>query len=232
MVEIVEKVLRVFHDNNIFNEGIELIGSWCFQLYQRHLGAKSFPLRTQDIDFLIPHPYRGREHKGFINQLEQLGFTCDFDNDGSLYLWNSELKIEFIIPQKGRGIERTIKIKELGISAIPLRYVSILLDNPITVKEGDINILIPNPVNFCIHKLIIASRRKKIEKSLKDLQQAISTSVITDSQEMKKVFDSLPKKWKQAILLMLERAKEELPLLIDDIENLELTLQNMKQLFV
>jgi hypothetical protein len=228
VVGIVEKILKVFHDNNIFNEGVELIGSWCFQLYQKYLGAKSFPLRTQDIDFLIPHPYRGGEHKDFINKLEELGFTCDFNNDGSLYLWNSELKIEFITPQKGRGIERTIKVKELGISAIPLRFVSILLDNPITVKEGDINILIPNPVNFCIHKLIIASRRKKIEKSLKDLQQAIYTSVITDSEETRKLFDSLPKKWKQAILLMLERAKEELPLLLDDIENLELTLQKTK----
>lgn len=228
MVETVEKILKVFHDNNIFNEGVELIGSWCFQLYQKHLGAKSFPLRTQDIDFLIPHPYRGGEHKDFINKLEGLGFTCDFNNDGSLYLWNSELKIEFIIPQKGRGVERTIKIKALGISAIPLRYVSILLDNPIIVKEGDINILIPNPVNFCIHKLIIASRRKKIDKSLKDLQQAICTSVIVDSEEIRKLFDSLPKKWKQAILLMLERAREELPLLLDDIENLELTLQETK----
>jgi len=228
VVETVEKILRVFHDNNIFNEGVELIGSWCFQLYQKHLGAKSFPLRTQDIDFLIPHPYRGREHKNFISQLEGLGFTCDFNNDGSLYLWNSELKIEFIIPQKGRGIERTIKVKELGINAIPLRYVSILLDNPITVKEGDINILIPNPVNFCIHKLIIASRRKKIDKSLKDLQQAICTSVIADFEEIRKLFDSLPKKWKQAILLMLERAKEELPLLLDEVEYLELTLQKTK----
>lgn len=49
MITAIERILKVFADNNLFNEGVELIGSWCFQLYQRHLGAKSFPLRTQDI---------------------------------------------------------------------------------------------------------------------------------------------------------------------------------------
>lgn len=52
MIEIIRKILKIFADNNLFEEGVELIGSWCFQLYQRHLGAKDFPLRTQDIDFL------------------------------------------------------------------------------------------------------------------------------------------------------------------------------------
>ena len=61
MIKLVADILQVFADNNLFNEGVELIGSWCFQLYQKHLGAKSFPLRTIDIDFLIPNPYRGKE---------------------------------------------------------------------------------------------------------------------------------------------------------------------------
>jgi vacuolar-type H+-ATPase subunit F/Vma7 len=76
--------------------------------------------------------------------------------------------------------------------------------------------------------MIIASRRKKIDESLKDLQQAICTSVIADPEAIRKLFNSLPKKWKKAILLMLERAAEELPLLLDDIENLKLTLQKVK----
>ncbi len=74
MVDLIRRVLRVFADNHLFDEGVELIGSWCFQLYQKHLGAKEFPFRTQDIDFLIPNPFRGKEHAGFIRQLEGLGF--------------------------------------------------------------------------------------------------------------------------------------------------------------
>jgi hypothetical protein len=155
VVEIIEKILKVFQDNNLFEEGVELIGSWCFQLYQKHLGAKQFPLRTQDIDFLIPFPFHGREHLNFIEQLEGLGFRYDFKRDGSLYLWNAELKIEFITPEKGRGVDKAIKIKKLGITAIPLRFVSLLLDNPVTVIDNGIKIRIPNPANFCLHKLII-----------------------------------------------------------------------------
>ena len=126
MDKIILKILKVFADNNLFNEGIELIGSWSFQLYQKHLGAKSFPLRTQDIDFLIPNPYKGKEHANFIKQLEELGFKRDFSSNGSLYLWNAELKIEFITPQKGRGLDDSIRVRKLGFNAIPLRFVDLL----------------------------------------------------------------------------------------------------------
>lgn len=226
MVKLIEQILKVFAANHLFDEGVALIGSWCFQLYQKHLGAKSFPLRTQDIDFLIPNPFHGKEHADFIEQLEGLGFSRDFKRNGSLYLWNAELKIEFITPEKGRGVDSAIKIKKLGVNAIPLRFVSLLLDSPITVTEDGLKILIPNPANFCLHKLIIASRRRKIDKSLKDLQQAICTSVIVRPEEMRKLFNSLPKKWKQSVLRMLEKSRQELPLLSDGIEALSVTLQN------
>ena len=54
MIESVRKILKIFYENNLFEEGVELIGSWCFQLYVKHLGAEPFPLRTQDIDFFNP----------------------------------------------------------------------------------------------------------------------------------------------------------------------------------
>lgn len=225
MIETIKIILKTFADNNLFNEGVELIGSWCFQLYQKHLGAKSFPLRTQDIDFLIPNPYKGKKHLGFIKQLEELGFKCDFKRDGSLYLWNAELKIEFITPEKGRGADSSIRIKKLGINAIPLRFVSLLLDNPITIVEDGIKIQVPNPANFCLHKLIVASRRRRIDKGLKDLEQAICTSVIVDSREIQQLFGSLPKKWGQRITRVLEKAEEELPLLTEEIRKLKFTLQ-------
>ncbi len=229
MINLIERILKVFSDNHLFEEGVELIGSWCFQLYQKHLGAQSFPLRTQDIDFLIPNPFHGKEHADFIDQLEKLGFSRDFKRDGSMYLWNAELKIEFITPEKGRGADGAIKIRKLGVNAIPLRFVGLLLDKPITVIENRQKILIPNPANFCLHKLIIASRRRKIDKSVKDLQQAICTSVIVDKQEIRKLFDSLPKKWRQAILRMLERSKQEFPLLIKEIEEISFALQNSEK---
>ena len=229
MVKLIEQVLRVFADNHLFDEGVELIGSWCFHLYQKHLGAENFPLRTQDIDFLVPNPFHGKEHTDFIEQLEKLGFNRDFKRNGSMYLWNAELKIEFISPEKGRGQDGAIKIKKLGVNAIPLRFVGLLLDNPVTITENGIKVLVPNPANFCLHKLIIASRRRNINKSIKDLQQAICTSMIVDKQKICKLFMSLPKKWKQSILRMLEKSKQELPLLIKEIGELTITLQTAEK---
>lgn len=229
MIKGIAEILKVFANNNLFEEGVELIGSWCFQLYLKHLGAKSFPLRTQDIDFLIPNPFRGKEHTDFIQQLEDLGFNRDFKRDGSLYLWNADLKIEFITPEKGRGVESSIKIKKLGINAMPLRFVSLLLDNPIAIVEDGVKILVPNPANFCLHKLIIASRRRKIDKSLKDLQQAICASVVVNREDMQRLFHSLPKGWRQSILRTLEKAKQELPLLSEEVDNLSLTLQEAQK---
>lgn len=229
MIKQIRLILKAFADNGLFEEGVELIGSWCFKLYQEHLGATAFPLLTQDIDFLIPNPWHGKEHHDFIARLEKLGFLCDANRDGSIYLWNEELKIEFISPEKGRGTDSSIKIKKLGINAIALRFVGLLLDNPITIRDNGIDVRVPNPANYCLHKLIIASRRRKTDKSLKDLQQAVCTSSIVDQKEIKALYDSLPSKWKKAIDRMLEKAGKELPLLEDGIIRLKITLQDVNK---
>ena len=230
MVDLIGKILRVFADNNLFEEGVELIGSWCFKLYQKHLGVDNFPLRTPDIDFLIPTPFHGKEHANFVKQLEALGFDVDFKSDGSLYLWNAELKIEFITVEKGRGSNRAIKVNKLGVNAIPLRHVGLLLDKPIMITDNGMKIRVPAPSRFCLHKLIIASRRRKLDKSLKDLQQAIYTSTIVDKKEIQELFRTLPKKWRQAVLKMLDKAKAEFPSMGTEIEKLSLTLQNVVKL--
>ena len=47
MENLFHKILKVFSNHNLFDEGVELIGSWCFYLYQKKLGVEFFPLRTQ-----------------------------------------------------------------------------------------------------------------------------------------------------------------------------------------
>lgn len=97
MFETVREILKVFDKHSLWDEGVELIGSWCFLLYQKHHGAQNYPFRTQDIDFLITVPYRGKKNINLIEELEKLGFRFSFNHDGSIYLWNSELKYDFHI---------------------------------------------------------------------------------------------------------------------------------------
>ncbi len=40
MLEPVKNVLKIIDDNDLWKEGIVLIGSWCFFLYQEHFGVK------------------------------------------------------------------------------------------------------------------------------------------------------------------------------------------------
>ncbi|OGS23480.1 MAG: hypothetical protein A2297_01625 [Elusimicrobia bacterium RIFOXYB2_FULL_48_7] len=226
MYKIINKILAVFEENGLWEDGVELVGSWCFNLYQEHLGVKSYPLKTQDIDFLIPVPFKSRKHIDLVEELGKIGFQHSFNQDGSIYLWNAELKIEFLVPQKSKGDDKAIDIKGLSIKAIPLRFVNILLDHPITVEDNGINIRIPNPSAFCLQKIIVAFRRKKLDKRIKDLEQAIYVFEITNKNDLKHLFMSFPKPWQKAIIINLKDSKKLLPLLEDDISRILDTLQN------
>lgn len=102
MIDLIQKILRIFEENGLWDDGVELIGSWCFQLYQKHYGVKNYPFRTIDIDFLIPSPFKGKKKIGIVGLLEPLGFKAGFNSDGSIYLWGPELKIEFLTAERSK----------------------------------------------------------------------------------------------------------------------------------
>lgn len=218
MIKQVRKILKVFDENNLFDHGIELIGSWCFMLYQEHLGVKPFPFRTLDIDFLIPVPYRGKNKIDLCALLEPLGFTAGFNSDGSIYLWSSDLKIEFLTPERGAGSNKAKYIENLSLKVIPLRFVSLLFDDPITINYGGVRVAVPNLSAFSLHKLLISVKRKKKDKQLKDLEQAILVFDVVDSREVKALYNKLPKPWQKTILKVLVDGKKTLPLRKDIID--------------
>jgi hypothetical protein len=226
VLEIIEEILKVFAKNGLFDEGIELIGSWSFLVYQKYLGARSLPFVTQDVDFLIPNPFYGREHPDLVEQLESLGFRHDFRSDGSVFLWKADFVIEFLTPDKGRGAAHSVNFKKLGIRAVPLRYLGLLLEDPMTVSVEGIKVRVPKPANYFFHKLIISARRKNMGKSRKDLEQAICTSVIVDAEDMAGRFKRFPKGWRTDILKVLFRAEKNLPLYAKELARIELALQS------
>lgn len=48
-LEPIKEILQILSDQGLWEQGVELIGSWCFKIYQEYLGVESFPLRTEDI---------------------------------------------------------------------------------------------------------------------------------------------------------------------------------------
>ncbi|MBF0570496.1 MAG: hypothetical protein HQL12_01360 [Candidatus Omnitrophica bacterium] len=225
MLKIIEEILKIFAKNGLFEEGIELIGSWSFLIYQKYLGAKSLPFVTHDVDFLIPNPFHGKEHLEFAQQLEGLGFRCDFRRDGSVFFWKADFVIEFLTPEKGRGSAGPINFKKLGLKAVPLRYLGLLLEDSIIVSVEGVKVRVPSPANYFFHKLIISARRKNMDKRGKDLEQAICTSVIVDTADMANRFKKFPKGWRADILKVLARAQKDLPLYVKEVERINLFLQ-------
>lgn len=225
MLAAVKEILRVFDKHSLWDEGVELIGSWCFQLYQKHFGVKYYPFKTQDIDFLIPYPFRGGKNVNLIGELEKLGYRFSFHHDGNGYLWNSEIKIEFITPERGRGGVSSIAIKPLSLRAMPLRFVDILLKDPVCVVEDGIRINVPNPAAFCLHKIIISDRRKRADKTEKDMEQAIYSFKAADKIKLQQLFQSFPKTWQKAIIRNLNNSREIVPLLNEEIDRILFMLQ-------
>jgi hypothetical protein len=225
MIKIVKDILEIFDKNGLWEEDVELIGSWCFLLYQKYYGVKKYPLRTTDIDFLIPFPYKGKKNIHLIKFLETLGFRLDFNTDGSLFLKNAELKIEFLSPEKGWGSEKPFEIKKLSLKTTPLRFLDMLLKDKLIVKEDTLNISIPSPLNFCLHKLLIAQRREKNSKKINDIEQAVYVLEVIDLVRFKNEYNNLPKKSKRYIMQSLEEAKIQVPLKEDVIDRAIITLQ-------
>lgn len=226
MIDVVNRILRVFDENHLWDNGVELVGSWCFLLYTEHFGVKSYPFRTVDIDFLIPNPFKSKKKINIADLLEGLGYKTAFNSDGSIYLWNPELKIEFITAEKGRGSEKAIEIKNLSLRAIPLRYTDILLAEPVSIIEDGINVRIPSPASFALHKLLISAKRKNPEKKAKDIEQALLVLDAVNREDVVKIYRSFPAPWKKNIINTLKKSERDLFLYKQIIQKVLSTLQS------
>jgi len=189
----------------LFAAGIELVGSYCFKVYQSNFGVEWFPLRTVDEDFAIPIPYKGPSADLEV-VLKELGFRQDFRSDGTIFYEGNGLKIEFLQPRKGSGLKEPLpQVKELSTVPIPLPYLNILLDNKVTAKLRDIGqISIPSLPAFMLHKLLIANLPKRRDKSEKDYIQAVAVGkrIAADQdliREVSEIMQSIPKSWQQKI---------------------------------
>lgn len=91
--------------------------------------------------------------------------------------------------------------------------------------KSEPRIAIPNPSSFCLHKLLIALRRKNNAKDLKDKEQAILTFLICDKKYLVDTYNQLPKPWKKKIISTLENALDTMPLHKNTIKEMVVTLQ-------
>ncbi len=120
--------------------------------------------------------------------------------------------LEFLVPEKGRGTDKPHPLPMLGLNATPLRFLDFLTQHTIETGIENFSITLPHPIYYALHKLMVGHRRFKKDKAIKDRQSGIDilNALIQkgEAAEIKKVFDSISKKWQNKIKNSLEKAQE------------------------
>jgi hypothetical protein len=173
--EVVDNVLEALNREGILQHLI-IVGSWCTYFYRHHYGEifRVSPLRTLDIDINVSRLRRAKSQTDIPALLAPLGFDYQSHRDGSMSLIHPAIKIEFLVPEKGRGAEGPLTLKGFRITAQPLRFLSLLEEDVLGVEYRGMTVNVPSPAHFAFHKLVISQRRwKKGEKPPRDIRQAL-----------------------------------------------------------
>ncbi|MEI6633034.1 MAG: GSU2403 family nucleotidyltransferase fold protein [Chlamydiota bacterium] len=211
------EVLRRFNKAHLLNDFI-LIGSWCVVFYREYFAPRPFidhtALKTRDMDFLIAAPHTLRTEVNIPLMLKDLGYVKVMEAEkGYMKLAHADLILEFLVPEKGRGMDKPYNLPGLGISATALRFLNFLTDNTIKVRIEGFYLTVPHPANFALHKLIIFQRRAKEDKAVKDKNAAIGIlRALIDKGEadiLHRVFKSIPDKWQKKIRRGLDEIIEK-----------------------
>lgn len=215
--ELCFEILKRFHRAGILKDFV-LIGSWCVYFYKEYFPGSPYisqaVIKTRDIDFLVGDPGKIKKEVDIPELLKDLGFVTIFKGDkGYIKLDHPELILEFLVPEKGRGIDKPYSLRKLGVNAVALRFLDFLLADTIKVKSEDFVLTLLHPANFALHKLIIFQRRSNREKAVKDKNAALDVlKALIEKGEMHKIektFVSVPPKWRKKILKGLEESGEE-----------------------
>lgn len=203
------EVLRRFQAAGLLKE-LVLIGSWCQHFYRSYfIGLRYIPtIRTRDMDFLVPVPFRIKNKVDVEELLRDKGFVVTFSGGaGYMKLMHPDMIAEFLVPEKGKGSDKPYPLPQLSMNAQPLRFLDYLLQNTICIEAEGLKINVPHPAAFALHKLIISSRRTKEEKLLKDRKEALAvlTALVRkgDEGEIKSMLDRMPSRWRKRVMDVL-----------------------------
>jgi len=209
------EVLRRLDKAGILKD-IVLIGSWCTVFYKDFFARKKYmaSLRTRDMDLLIPQPRAIKAKVDIAELLKDLGFIVGFTgSQGYIRLEHPQLIVEFLVPERGKGSDKPYSLPQLGLNAQALRFLEFLSQDTIKSKVGSINVTLPHPANFALHKLIVMSRRTKAEKQAKDKDAAIKIlNALVDTEQhntIKNAFQAMSKKWQGIVKKQLTDLTEK-----------------------
>lgn len=222
--DILSELLRRFSQERILDE-VMLIGSWCLAVYRSALaGTGNFPvIRTLDADFLIPNPKGLKREVDIPVLLKELGFVpTHYRSSGWVVYDHSELRVEFLIPELGRGSDSAHEIKKLHVKAQGLRYLNLLADHPRRLPYTGLSVCVPEPAAFALQKLIISERRLRKVKRQRDVDTAVVVldyvfSNPSELNRLKVISRGLPAGWLKTLVGLAGKNHEGLSVLLSTL---------------
>ena len=210
--DIFFKLLHKFERAGVLDQ-VMLIGSWCLSFYRSTLGkAGKLPvLRTLDADFLIPSQRSLKREVDIPALLKEMGFVQTFYRSSGWVVYDHpELRVEFLIPETGRGRDSAHEVKKLHVNAQGLRYLNLLADHPRELFYEGLSVRVPEPAAFALQKLIISQRRQDKLKQQRDLDTAVALLdyVFSNSKELSKlknILKDLPKGWGKTLKILAKK---------------------------
>ena len=216
--ELLYSVLSSLHRAGILADCV-LIGSWCQDFY-RHKYNNPFQIpavTTTDADLLIPKRIKFKKHVDIPAIMEDNGFKVEQERTSSLMKFiHEDFKFEFLTEAGAKPTETVHWFKNLNLNAQELHFMNIPLAYNFVMPFRDIEVRIPEPEAFALHKLIISQRRLKPEKKEKDTETArgMFEFIATQPQcqkRLKEIIEEFPKGWWKRIDEALRATNIELP---------------------
>lgn len=208
------EVLKRFERAGILKRLI-IIGSWSVYFYKYYFNSKEYStfIRTMDIDFLVPLPIALHKKIRVLDLLEDLGFIEEYKGSkGYMKISHPDLIVEFLVPERGGGHDKPYLIPQLSINATPLRFLDFLAENTISIYAEDINIKLPHPAAYALHKFIVFKRRRNADKHDRDIEGALRVFRALlrhgDAAAIKRIFGKMHKRWQKTVIDNLQSIKE------------------------
>jgi len=216
----------------ICHDGL-LVGTLAYTVYSGMLGYvfEKSTLMTQDIDIARDDRVQIAAPVIDVKTLfSRRGIQCRAIPPlskkalPSSYVSSDGIRIDFLVPLRGKAKEGVRMPKVSGAGATALRFLDYLIEDPVesvlVAPAGGVLVSVPRPERFAIHKLIVAAYRPvtEIAKKEKDLHQAGQLIAVLSEErkrELKTVFRravKMGKKWERAI-------KSSLALLPKDVRS-------------
>jgi len=210
---------NAFAREGLWEEGLMLIGSWCFNVYVQAFGVQFYPLRTMDFDFGLRIPYTG--DKADVDKLlRELGFTARVDPGHG--------KIDYVLPGVGmvevfidrdKATKKEIDKVRSDLSMWPaaVSHLKILTDHPVTAKVHGVHkaITLPSMPAFFVHRLVTARfgeyrdpvfRAGKIRRDYK--QAALVSQKIEADKGLKKELEAIIAELPDDLLVKMHQGAE------------------------